>query len=135
MTTRFSMQEHKNTLEGQLAYYGFKELLTLSIHPYTDRWIETKQEQPWEGQTKRRARKLPLVIRLLKRPFAWQKKSRVDLGSQTAKKHGFVPIPKRHDMIDTSSLDGQNCEARTPSSTDPYPIFLSCTRPSKVHIE
>ena len=135
MTPRFSMQKHKNTLEGKLAYYGFKELLTLSIHPYTYRWIETKQEQPWEGQTKRRARKLPLVIRLLKRPFAWQKKSSVNLGSQTAKKHGFVLIPKRHDMIDTSSLDAQNCEARTPFSTDPYPIFLSCTRPSKVHIE
>ena len=59
-----------------------------------------------------------LVIRLLKRPFAWQKKSRVDLGSQTAKKHGFVPIPKRHDMIDTISLDAQSCEARTPFSTD-----------------
>ena len=68
------MQEHKNTLEGKLAYYCFKELLTLSIHPYTYRWIETKQGQPWEVQAKRGARKLLLVIRLLKRPFAWQKK-------------------------------------------------------------
>ena len=47
------------------------------------------------------------------------------LWPQYLKKHGSIPIPKKHD---THSLHEQKCEVRTPFSTGPYPIFLSCKR-------